>query len=246
MMRVFFAVMALVGASLGYMQSTAAAEPVVTFTFDDVRRTVFTIGKPVLDKYGYRGTLYVTTLNTNNPGYMNWDDIAAATRAGWEIGAHTHTHANLTKITDAEIEQEFDQSMSEFLAHGYTPRNFATPFGAYDERVLSHIKERYDSHRTAWPDGVNDEHFDPYELKSVILKKTTTLEEVNSILEETWYSGGWLVFQIHDVSLKGNDVNGEYGTNLLEDVVEMVHKKGFAVRTVDEVLMLKQSTAKKE
>ncbi|HEV8677444.1 MAG TPA: polysaccharide deacetylase family protein, partial [Candidatus Paceibacterota bacterium] len=137
--------------------SAQTPKAIVTFTFDDVPKSVERIGLPILDAYHYPATVYVETRNTggNYPDYMNWEDVKKVADAGWEIGAHTHTHPHLTKLSNEAILEDLFTSTQELAAHGYAPVDFATPFGDWDDRVISIIKRHYASQRDAWPAGVN-------------------------------------------------------------------------------------------
>lgn len=209
---------------------------IVSFTFDDAPKSVVTIGLPILAAAGYPATVYISTSNTTFPGYMNWDDVALVAQSGWEIGAHTSTHPDLTTLTDEEIAKEFELSNGDFLQRGYDPIAFATPFGAYDDRVLAVIKRYYESHRTAWPDGMNALSTDSYAIISYGIKRDTTIEEVESLLENLQKTGGWVVFQVHHLFPKGEVVTEEYGTDLLEAIVAQVQSRNVAVLTVSDAL----------
>lgn len=214
-------------------------EAMVTFTFDDVPKSVLTVGLPILEKYQYPATVYVETRNTDNnlKGYMNWDDVKKADQAGWEIAAHTHTHPHMTKLSDAEILDDLLTSTQDLADHGYAPVDFASPFGDVDDRVLAIIKKHYASHRDAWPAAVNTLPLaDPYHIASYEVTKDTTLDDLSKLLGGLQTKGGWLVLQVHEVTPKGEPVNDEYDTNLLEDVVELIHEKGLPVLTIRQAL----------
>jgi peptidoglycan/xylan/chitin deacetylase (PgdA/CDA1 family) len=185
---------------------------------------------------GYAATVYISTRNTTFDGYMNWDDIALVAKEGWEIGAHTYTHPNLTKLTDEEIVGEFEISNDDYLQHGYRPTSFATPFGAYDDRVLEVIMRYYESHRTAWPAGSNTLQSDPYQIVSFDINRNTTIEEVTQLLESLQKNGGWVVFQLHHLFPEGGAVTEEYGTSLLGEILMQVQTKQIAVLTVSDAL----------
>jgi peptidoglycan/xylan/chitin deacetylase (PgdA/CDA1 family) len=224
-------------AALVFLPSAAFAQTtIVSFTFDDAPKTVFEVGFPILKHYQFPATLYVSTRNTEYDDYMNWDQIAAVAQEGWEIGAHTHTHPHLTKLSDAEVLDDLLTSTQEFAKHGYAPVNFASPFGDMDDRVLSIISRHYASHRTAWPDGVNSIPPDPYNLVAYEVNRDTTLAEVSTVLDGLQSQGGWLVLLMHHVSSKGEAMEHEYGTNLLEDIAQLVQTKGFPVMTMGQAL----------
>ncbi len=216
------------------------AEPAayVSFTFDDAPDSVLEVGLPLLEKYHIPATLYISTRNMTRPGYMDCDAIKEAINGhGWELGAHTHTHARLTTLTDAEIEGEIEVSKEEFAKCGFSePKHFASPFGAYDDRVLKILMSHYESHRTAWPIGKNTLEPDLSRLASYYLVKNTTMEEIVKVLDDLQLTGGWVILQMHHVFPKGSQVTEEYGTTLLEDIIEEVHARGLTTLTVGETL----------
>ncbi len=222
--------------TLGPLEVQAQALSIVSFTFDDAPNSVVEIGLPILDKYDIDATVYISTRNTQRKGFMDWNKIALVANSGWEIGAHTHTHAHLTKVSDQLILGEIQTSMGIFAKHGYKPVHFASPHGDYDDRVIEILKRHYKSHRAAWPIGMNTIHPDPYQIASYYLARNTTLEELKKLLNDLQIRGGWVVFQIHGVLPKGSDVVGDYDTNLLEDLVEEVHTRGLTTLTVGQAL----------
>jgi peptidoglycan/xylan/chitin deacetylase (PgdA/CDA1 family) len=219
--------------------SAQTPQAIVTFTFDDVPKSVARVGLPILQKYRYPATVFVETRNTdgNYPDYMNWDDVKKVADAGWEVGAHTHTHPHLTKLTDEEILEDLFTSAQKLAEHGYAPTDFASPYGDLDDRVLAIIKRHYASQRDAWPAGVNELPLkDPYHIASYEVNNDTNWSTLSSLLDDLQTKGGWLVLQVHEVTPKGQPVQGQYDTNLLEDIVERVHARGFPVLTIREAL----------
>ncbi len=219
-------------------------DAIVSFSFDDAPKSVVEVGLPIMVKNHLQATLYISTRNTKWPGYMNWDDIALAASHGWEIGAHTHTHPDLTKLSNEQILEELLTSTQMFASHGYSPVHFSTPFGAFDDRVLEILERHYESHRTAWPQGFNTVNPDPYLIASYYIVRDTTIEEISKLLDDLQKTGGWLVFQLHHVTPKGEVVSDEYDTTLLEDIVRQVKVRGIPTRTVGEAL--KQLKAKEK
>ena len=55
-------------------------EKLVVLTFDDSAKSHFTIVRPILKKYGFGATFFITEgfdFPTNKQDYMTWDEIAA-------------------------------------------------------------------------------------------------------------------------------------------------------------------------
>jgi peptidoglycan/xylan/chitin deacetylase (PgdA/CDA1 family) len=83
----------------------------IVLRFDDSFQTAYTIAKPVMDKYGFKGVFSVVTDNhqaaescTKNPEYcvdcgddefVTWHTLEIMRRAGWDIVSHTHNHPPL-------------------------------------------------------------------------------------------------------------------------------------------------------
>ncbi len=213
-----------------------AEDIIVSFTFDDAPKSVVTVGLPLMAEAGYPATVYITTLNTSVPDYMSWEDVAVVAAQGWEIGAHTHLHLDLTTLTDEAITLDLETANDDFLRHGFDPVAFATPFGAYDDRVLEIVKRYYESHRAAWPAGTNSFSPDPYAIVSYKITRDTTIEEVTSLLENLQKTGGWVVFQLHHLFPQGEVVTEEYGSDLLSEIIEQVQSRNIAVLTVSDAL----------
>jgi peptidoglycan/xylan/chitin deacetylase (PgdA/CDA1 family) len=129
---------------------------VLALTFDDAFASVKRYAAPILARFGVPATLFVpTTYMTSGgplawPGVehwlrtehaaelaaMTWDDVGALAEAGWEIGSHSRTHPYLTRLSDAEIDDELIRSRAECSERlGRPCTSIAYPYGDVDERV---------------------------------------------------------------------------------------------------------------
>lgn len=131
----------------------------VVVTFDDAYRSVLELAKPILDRHGMRGSVYVPTDWAGRdepmtwPGIdhwlggdherellcMTWDQLAELEEAGWEVGSHTRSHPRLPEVADdAALADELEGSRlvcEERL--GRRCETIAYPYGAHDERVVA-------------------------------------------------------------------------------------------------------------
>ena len=94
-------------------QVAAALEPLpdklVVLTFDDASKSHFTIARPVLLKYKFGATFFVTEgfdFKDNKKDYMTWEEIAQLHNDGFEIGNHTRDHLGLTKENVPKITEQ--------------------------------------------------------------------------------------------------------------------------------------------
>ena len=105
----------------------------IILTFDDGRQSVYSTAWPIMQKYGYTGTIYLVNNYVGAANYMDVEDIRELYAAGWEVGSHSITHTDLT-IETTDQEKEIIESRLRFQHQLDIPvLTFAYPYGAYDE-----------------------------------------------------------------------------------------------------------------
>lgn len=115
---------------------TPLPDNAVVLTFDDGYRTLLDYVLPVLQPYGYTGTVFVITqfMDEERPEYLTWPQAEALFAAGWKIEPHTKTHDDLQgRERDYQLYQMLG-SLQTVEAHiGVMPRFLAYPAGSYDD-----------------------------------------------------------------------------------------------------------------
>ena len=119
-------------------------------TFDDGYEDNYRNMLPLAQKFGFRGVLFLigdfTNLNNNwDIGedseinrLMTLDQKRAFVESGWEIGAHTYSHCNLTLLPQSQALNEIQKSKSILEEKLQTKIiSFAYPFGIYNEEIKS-------------------------------------------------------------------------------------------------------------
>jgi peptidoglycan/xylan/chitin deacetylase (PgdA/CDA1 family) len=134
---------------------------VVALTFDDAFRSVYEIAFPMMRRLGLVGTVFVPTAWPGRddpmewPGIdhwqggphehelrcMSWEELHELQDAGWEIGAHTHTHPHLTQVDDATLADELRRSREICEARMGACESLAYPYGDHDERVMAAARD---------------------------------------------------------------------------------------------------------
>jgi peptidoglycan/xylan/chitin deacetylase (PgdA/CDA1 family) len=73
--------------------SNSITPKVVFLNFYDDEKDQFTNAKPILDKYGFKGTFFIVCnwANTNS-SRMTWNDINQLYREGHDIESHSTSH----------------------------------------------------------------------------------------------------------------------------------------------------------
>ena len=232
---------------ISFTKDVSKSKPIVSFTFDDGHISHVENVLPLFKKYGIKGTAYIITRVTGNANnfHMNWDQINTLFKNGWEIGSHTHAHPYLTKLTDETIIFELDESIRYLKEHGFNPTSISTPYGDFDNRVIKFIKERFQSHRTAWDvdyavntNGLNIIK-DPFYISVFELKGSTTVNEAKKIIDLAIKNKTWLVFLLHVVKEGGKIERYEYDIKKLEQIVKYIIKKNVEVLTLSNALKIK-------
>ena len=70
----------------------------VAITFDDGYEGTATIAAPILDRYGFHATVFVTPSEVGLPGFLTWEQVKAMAGNGVTIGSHTMHHTSLPMV----------------------------------------------------------------------------------------------------------------------------------------------------
>ncbi len=193
--------------------------PLVTLSFDDGWEDNVGNVLPVLNSSGFKANFYFCTQFIEGNG----SDIPASPagvaavktifNAGNEVGSHSVTHPFLTTATGTNLNYELSHSKAylESIVGPGNIKSFATPYGAYNQTVLTAIKSYYQSHRTVdtgynLPDG-----FDPYRIKVQNMLVGTTLAEYQGWLNEAKKNNLWLVLVYHRIADPATSTLGALG-----------------------------------
>ncbi|HSB61494.1 MAG TPA: polysaccharide deacetylase family protein [Vicinamibacteria bacterium] len=115
----------------------------LAITFDDGYRDNFEVAAPVLERMSLPATFFVVSgwIGTDHVPWwdreravlhpwMSWDEVRALHRRGFEVGAHTRTHADLGGLSGDEARREIAGSRQELeRAIGAPVELFAYPYG---------------------------------------------------------------------------------------------------------------------
>jgi len=121
---------------------------ICALTFDDGPHPQYT--PRILDTLRQRGVK--ATFFTLGRSVDRYPQIAARIAAeGHEIGNHTYTHGNLSKMSDANIRKEMDQGRDAIVrATGQSPRIMRAPYGAIKAAQRQMIYNNYKYPEIFW------------------------------------------------------------------------------------------------
>jgi len=127
-------------------------------------------------------------------------DVDTAHRGGHEIACHTFHHLdcgrNQTKALLADI--DVNAAAISGLTNGYTPTNFAFPFGGISLSAKSALSRRFESCRGIGA-GVNAGTADFADLRANRVRECAADESYRGLVDEARAGDGWLIFYTHDV-----------------------------------------------
>lgn len=83
-------------------------------TFGDTIKSQVITAKPILDKYGFKASFFITCdwvgLQPSRTPRLTWQDISLLQKDGQDIESKTMTHRDLSKLSAADLNFEVAQS----------------------------------------------------------------------------------------------------------------------------------------
>ncbi|HHV79687.1 MAG TPA: polysaccharide deacetylase family protein [Firmicutes bacterium] len=114
----------------------------IIITFDDGYADLYSRAFPVMKKHGFIGVAFVCSSTVGTRGHVTWEQLKEMEASGWEIGCHTATHPDLTKLEDERLHAEIRGSKAEIERRlGIKVQSFCYPSGRYNSRVVRAVRE---------------------------------------------------------------------------------------------------------
>lgn len=110
----------------------------ITITFDDGLLNTYEVVFPIMEKYSFRGVVFIPTglltgaiktVRLDNEPYMTLEQIKELAHAGWEVGSHSVTHRNFKELTPEQVARELGESQRFLRGEGFHVSSFAYPYG---------------------------------------------------------------------------------------------------------------------
>lgn len=128
----------------------------VVLTFDDGYASVYEQAFPILQAYKMSATVFIAASSNkfqsadtsfasmNGRTMLSWRQVRELHKYGIEIGAHTVTHPDLTRLAPAHARTEILRSQSILQeALGAPVVSFAYPFGRFDRNAYEIVKQHF-------------------------------------------------------------------------------------------------------
>lgn len=110
-------------------------------TFDDGYESFYKYAFPLLKDKKFQATLFVICNRVGEEGFCDKKMIKEISDYGIEIGSHTLSHPDLTKVSDEIAFKELSES-KEILENiiGKEVKSFCYPFGKYNNKIIELTK----------------------------------------------------------------------------------------------------------
>lgn len=123
-------------------------EKIIIITFDDGFKEVYKNAIPILKKYNYKATFFITTdfiADENKSNYMNWEEVRDLNSLGYDIGLHSHKHTILSGLSEEELKEDIYKSQKLFYENmGFKPNLYSIPYGkknSFNNNVINLLKK---------------------------------------------------------------------------------------------------------
>jgi len=172
-----------------------------TIAFDDSRPSHYQVALPELLKRGINGTFYLNTKVIRR--WVPWRYMA---ETGQEIGSHTWSHLRCNQLSEAMFRMELARAIRDLELHipDVSPvRSFSFQFAAFNDMTQRVVQEYHLSARCGG--GINSNAITEEELnnlKGISVCPPYDIDKMNSYVDTTIDSGGWLILFFHTVSAK--------------------------------------------
>lgn len=127
--------------ALAVLSGSPLPQKAIVLTFDDGYADFYKYAYPILNKYGMKGNLMISTGLLENPNYLTWAQLKEMQTSG-NIFAYNHTwsHASLTKSSREKVEYEVQTAKKQLEDNlGKPQKIFTYPYGNYDSQSESYL-----------------------------------------------------------------------------------------------------------
>jgi peptidoglycan/xylan/chitin deacetylase (PgdA/CDA1 family) len=171
----------------------ALPERAVVLTFDDGFEDFYCQALPLLVRYGFTATLYVTTGWVQDAGPMPgtgqrpgrmlcWSQVAEAAGAGIEIGAHSRLHPQLDQLPRRQLREELRVSKAQLEDRlGRAVPGLAYPFGYSSAAVREEARAAGHGYACAVGNALPGAGSDPLALPRLTVRRSTSMPEFQQI-----------------------------------------------------------------
>lgn len=171
----------------------------VMLTYDDTSEEHFTIAKPEMEKYGFKGVFFLMTISIDRPRYMTKAQIKQLADDGHAVASHTWDHHRVDRYKSENTveergvkkvvndwEQQLGKSKKTIEAiTGKPVVDFAYPFGIWSKQGIPEIKKQ--GYRMAFQLSTQRDSLEPmYTVRRMIVSPEWSAEGMIRVMKSTF------------------------------------------------------------
>lgn len=146
----------------------------VILTFDDGYDDAHQHAFPRLQEMDMVGTFFIIGNFMDQPGYLTWEQALEMKKAGMEIGNHSLTHPDMSKMQPSDQFNEANITADKIKeALGERPEFFCYPLGRYNDMTMNVVKQTGHLAALTTVDGTLHFNGNLYRLTRVRVRNTT-------------------------------------------------------------------------
>ena len=214
-------------------------EPLFTITLDDGYVSQYTVARPLMSKYDYRGVCYVISSSVGRPGRMSIEQLKILYQMGWDISNHTATHKPAHTTPAEEWIADMKAGYDWLVENGFqrSAGHLAYPGGHNTVETLWSVQQYHKTGRLNMESkyGNTLPPANPYLLRVYPILTSTSISTVKNRIDENLERGQWLIFMFHGID-EDTSGSGWVTPAFFEEFIEYLAEKNAKVVTMSDMV----------
>ncbi len=212
----------------------------VSITFDDGWGDNYTLAKPILDKFGIRGTHYIIPELLGETSRMTQAQVDDLHRQGHEISGHGATSLVDLTISDGidYVEEYLRYVKTWAVEHGYRGQDlWAYPNGNSTPEIQDTVLKYFSVARALGVCGQPTSAVNPRHVSArTVVGTSDTSAGLIAEIDAAITGQDWLILVFHHITSGAATVDTEFSAANFEAVLQHIYDEGYACFPVGETI----------
>lgn len=203
--------------------------PGIVLMFDDGWGTTYSTAFPYLQAAGLIGNVAVAKDLVGTAGMVTLAQLQEMYAAGWGMVNHSVTHNGMDGMTAAEVQAELYGCTTYLITNGMPSdaRHFVYPGGVWDATVLTEVRRRLRTARTAGNQNlVSPDVGNLHLLRPWYITNDVTLATAETAIDDLADRGGIMYLTFHDILPTLDAKTETWTTANFQALVDYIRAKG--------------------